>query len=235
MFHLCNFYFTFSNVKVLVTYSIFNLQADTKPSLYITLNPTNDSVTTQTTTGGSYRKRHRRTGSGSPRSSGFGSRASSCRASVVVDAETQTDCMDVSENDLSSPTATTTPSYNKKPQRVILQQFEDPEGVNGNAVRLHYLVQHGFAQTDSRPDSPMDLEDKVNRNIDTPEVSGEENLEAITRKVSAITTYDNGNVSDNLVFRQITHDRDSTEDAANEDSFTDEEGEIYDPSLRRRR
>lgn len=86
----------------------------------------------------------------------------------------------------------------------------------------------------------------MNRNIDTPEVSSEENLEAISRKVSAITIYspENGNISENLgdiIRKRImsesreAFDRDSNEDAANEDSFTDEEGEIYNHSLRRRR
>lgn len=65
------------------------LQNPVKAPLYATLNPATESITTQTSTG-SYRKRHHRTNSGSPRSSGFGSRASSCRASIVVDAETQT-------------------------------------------------------------------------------------------------------------------------------------------------
>lgn len=234
----------------------------TKSPLYTTLNPATESITTQTSTG-SYRKRHHRTNSGSPRSSGFGSRTSSCRASIVVDAETQTDCMDISENDLSSPTvscnntvmSTGTPTV--YPQRVILQEFRrdsDDEAVNGNSVQLHYMVQHGhssvpiFTKMDSRSTSPVifdTVEDKVNRNIDTPEVSSEENLEAISRKVSAMTIYspENGNISDNLgsFIRKRTMsetrdalDRDSTEDAANEDSFTDEEGEIYNHSLRRR-
>ncbi|KAL1517763.1 hypothetical protein ABEB36_001489 [Hypothenemus hampei] len=226
-----------------------------QPSLFITLNPSNETVTTQTSTG-SYRKRHHRTNSGSPRSSGFGSRASSCRASVVVDAETQTDCMDMSENDLSSPTiscsnTTVFPeNLTALPQRVIVQQFvSDEEGHNGNTVQVHYMIPHSqppvsiFTHLDSRSTSPIVFnsnEDTANRNMDTPEVSSEENLEAISRKVSAITIYspENGNIADNLdILRKrvdVRSDRDSTEDAANEDSFTDEESEMYNQSLRRR-
>ncbi|XP_076271858.1 mitogen-activated protein kinase kinase kinase 13 wallenda isoform X3 [Rhynchophorus ferrugineus] len=235
-----------------------------KAPLYATLNPATESITTQTSTG-SYRKRHHRTNSGSPRSSGFGSRASSCRASIVVDAETQTDCMDISETDLSSPTVScpnTLLPFNTAlptgyPQRVILQEFkpsDDNEGLNGNSVQLHYMVQHSrtslplFPNMDSRSTSPINfdtVEDSVNRNrkINTPEMSGEENLEAISRKVSAMSIYspENGNISENLsdIMRQralseTKDDLDSTEDAANEDSFTDDEHEIYNNSLRRR-
>ncbi|XP_030753356.1 mitogen-activated protein kinase kinase kinase 13 isoform X2 [Sitophilus oryzae] len=235
-----------------------------KAPLYTTLNLATESVTTQTSTG-SYRKRHHRTNSSSPRSSGFGSRASSFRASTCVDAETQTDCMDISENDLSSPGASCqntilpfrTGLPTVYPQRVILEQMRkdhsDEEGINGNSVQLHYMVQHKrkslslFAKVDSRSTSPIifdRVEDSVNRNtINTPEVSGEENLEEISRKVSAMTIYspENGNIAENLndIMRHRTRsgtrdDLDSTEDMANEDSFTDEEGEIYNHSLRRR-
>ncbi|CAH1123108.1 unnamed protein product [Ceutorhynchus assimilis] len=235
-----------------------------KASLYTTINPATETITTQTSTG-SYRKRHHRNNSGSPRSSGFGSRASSCRASVVVDAETQTDCMDLSENDLSSPTISCNNTFvphntalpTVYPQRVILQEFRsvtDDEGQNGNSVQLHYLMQHSqpsipvFTKLDSRGTSPIifdRVEDTVNRNLNPLEVSSEENLEAISRKVSAIAIYspENGNIAENLeeIIRKRTRsetrevlDRDSTEDAANEDSFTDEEGEIYNQSLKRR-
>lgn len=61
--------------------------------------------------------------------------------------------MDISETDLSSPTVSCPNSilpFNTGlptvyPQRVILQEFktsDDDEGVNGNSVQLHYMVQH---------------------------------------------------------------------------------------------
>lgn len=91
-------------------------------------------------------------------------------------------------------------------------------------------------------------EDTVNSNIHPQRDSSEEdNLETIGRKVSAIKigtmfSPENGNLSSNLgdIMRQRTrsetkNDLESTEDAANEDSFTDEEGEIYNQSLRRKR
>lgn len=75
-----------------------------------------------------------------------------------MDAETQTDSMDISEPDLS-PTASCPPtSYpptsgpasncstsTAYPQRVILEEFKnglDAEGSNGNCVQLHYMVPH---------------------------------------------------------------------------------------------
>ncbi|KAJ8966883.1 hypothetical protein NQ314_003247 [Rhamnusium bicolor] len=236
-----------------------------KAPLYATLNPATDSVTQTTTTTLSAsitsRKRHQRTNSGSPRGSRC-SRSSSSRMSAVVDAETQTDCMDISENDLSPttscPTTSCSTSTTPFPQRVILQQFSngsDDEAVNGNCVQLHYMVQHPqppvqvFTRMDSRSTSPVifDPEDSVNRNIGPPRASSEEdNLETIGRKVSAIKigtifSPENGNISDNLgeIIRQRTcsetrDELDSTEDAANEDSFTDEEGEIYNNHLRRK-
>lgn len=93
------------------------------------------------------RKRHHRTNSGSPRSSGC-SRNSSVRTSVVVDAETQTDYMDVSDADIS-------PSYSSnsgfqantrtsQPQKVILKEIQDSDDElnNGNIVQLQYLAQY---------------------------------------------------------------------------------------------
>ncbi|KAJ8954614.1 hypothetical protein NQ318_003148 [Aromia moschata] len=234
-----------------------------KAPLYATLNPATDSVTQTTTTltaSTSSRKRHHRTNSGSPRGSRC-SRSSSSRASVVVDAETQTDCMDISETDMSPTTSCPTTSCSTStafPQRVILQQFtngSDDEGVNGNSVQVHYMVQHPqppvpvFTRVDSRSTSPIifDSEDSVNRNIGPPRASSEEdNLERIGRKVSeikigSIFSPENGNISDDIgeIIRQRacseTRDElDSTEDAANEDSFTDEEGEIYNNHLRRK-
>ncbi|XP_018568344.1 mitogen-activated protein kinase kinase kinase 13 isoform X2 [Anoplophora glabripennis] len=235
--------------------------ASNRAPLYATLNPATDSVTQTTTTltaTVTSRKRPHRTNSGSPRGSRC-SRSSSSRTSVV-DAETQTDCMDLSENDLS-PTSCPTTSCSTStnfPQRVILQQFgtgSDDESVNGNCVQVHYMVQHPqppvqiFTRVDSRSTSPIifDSEDSVNRNIGPPRASSEEDhLETIGRKVSAIKigtifSPENGNISDNLgeIIRQRTcsetrDELDSTEDAANEDSFTDEEGEIYNNHLRRK-
>lgn len=105
-----------------------------------------DSVTQTTLTqtqSSISRKRHHRTNSGSPRNS-RASRSSSSRTSIVVDAETQTDYMDISETDLS-PTSSCPPSGSSistvYPQRVILQECED-EGANGNRVQLHYMVPH---------------------------------------------------------------------------------------------
>lgn len=94
----------------------------------------------------------------------------------------------------------------------------------------------------------FDTADSVNRNISAPRGSSDEdNLETLDRKVSemkigSIFSTENGNISHHLdeIIRKRTcsetrHDLDSTEDAANEDSVTDEEGEAYNHSLRRRR
>lgn len=70
-----------------------------------------------------------------------------------MDAETQTDSMDVSDPDLS-PTVSSPSSYPELgqvaensalslyPQRVILQEFRndlEEEAGNGNCVQLHYM------------------------------------------------------------------------------------------------
>ncbi|XP_074033037.1 mitogen-activated protein kinase kinase kinase 13 wallenda isoform X1 [Leptinotarsa decemlineata] len=245
--------------------------APVKPPQYTRLKQDTDTVLQSTTTqtaSVSSRKRHSRTNSGSPRNSRC-SRSSGSRTSIVVDAETQTDSMDISETDLS-PTAScpptsicpTTSCSNTLvyPQRVILQEFRNglsEEGSNGNCVQLHYMVPHPepavqvFTRVDSRSTSPIDFdcEDSVNRNIVPGASSEEDNLETIGRKVSAIKiaaifSPENGNLSSGIsdmgdMIRQRTNsetrdDLDSTEDAANEDSFTDEEGEVYNHSLRRR-
>ncbi|KAG5867706.1 hypothetical protein JTB14_019123 [Gonioctena quinquepunctata] len=236
--------------------------AQAKPPLYTRLKQDTDttlkSTTTQTATTSS-RKRHSRTSLGSPRNSRC-SRSSSSRTSIVVDAETQTESMDISETDLSPTTScppTTCANSIVYPQRVILQEFRNglsEEGSNGN-VQLHYMVPSHpepavqvFTRIDSRCTSPtiFDCEDSVNRNIAPGASSEEDNLETIGRKVSAIKiasifSPENGNLSSSLdeIIRHRTcsetrDDLDSTEDAANEDSFTDEEGEIYNHSLRRR-
>lgn len=68
--------------------------------------------------------------------------------SVVVDAETQTESMDISETDLSPATScptTSCASTTVYPQRVILQEFQGStkdEGTNGNSVTLHYMIPH---------------------------------------------------------------------------------------------
>lgn len=70
-----------------------------------------------------------------------------------MDAETQTDSMDVSDPDLSPRTSSppsstqqlgmaTNSSITSYPQRVILQEFKDSidkESRNGNCVQLYYM------------------------------------------------------------------------------------------------
>lgn len=98
------------------------------------------------------RKRHHRTNSGSPRNSAC-SRPSSNRASLLIDTETQTDYMEISETDLSPNNHAAIrdimflPDINcsNQPQRVILQEVQgsfDGENSNGNAVQIHYMSQH---------------------------------------------------------------------------------------------
>ncbi|CAG9855934.1 unnamed protein product [Phyllotreta striolata] len=205
---------------------------------------THSSATTQTTL---TKKKHSRTNSNSPRNSRC-SRSSSNRMSLVVDAETQTEPMDLSETDLSPATtscaSTTTLTY---PQRVILEE----EGTNGNCITLHYMLPHQepvkvYTRRDSRSPSPsrFDCEDTVNRNVQNMS-SEEDNLETIGRRVSAIKidtifSPENGNLSTTIcdimrqrTFSETRDDLDSTEDAAN-DSVSDEEGEVYNQTLRRR-
>lgn len=121
--------------------------------MYTQLNASNkpESITqTVQTQTAPKRKRHHRTSTGSPRSSGC-SRTSSTRTSIVVDAETQTDEMDISETDLSpssyySSTTLQSSFKHPQPQRVIVQEIRnsesDEEGNNGNVVHLHYMAQH---------------------------------------------------------------------------------------------
>lgn len=83
--------------------------------------------------------RHRRTGSGSPRTS-CSSRASKC---TLVDTETQTDTRDISETD-SSPNAcySLRAFQHSVPQRVVVKEMQpnsDEEVLNGNCIQLHYL------------------------------------------------------------------------------------------------
>lgn len=201
------------------------------------------------------RKRHHRTNSGSPRGSGR-FRNSSTRMSI--DAETQTEYMDVSEPDTSPSGLFANNTFQSglklpQPQRVILQETRtsgsDDEGSNGNRVKLHYLVQHPrqmiqvFTQMDSEE------ADTVNSNTRPVRMCSDddEKLETMGRKVSAIIngniftemrTSENGNsILSEEILRRTSESKDdlneSTEDAAH-DSFTDEERNVCSPRLRRK-
>lgn len=133
-------------------------QIPNKAPSYVKLKQSVEGTTQTTTTQTSVssRKRHHRTNSNSPRNSRC-LRPSSSRTSIVVDAETQTDSMDVSDPDLS-PMVSSPPSYSQLdgvtgnssgsaiyPQRVILQEFKhgiNEESGNGNCVHLHYMNSH---------------------------------------------------------------------------------------------
>lgn len=97
-----------------------------------------------------------------------------------------------------------------------------------------------YIRRGTRTPSPnmFDETDTVNKNINRGVNSSDEYLDTIGRKVSEMKTnsifLDNGNVGD----RKVTESRDeidSTEDAGNEDSFSDEGHDVYDYALRRRR
>lgn len=117
--------------------------------MYTQLNSSNkpESVThtsaqTQTSL---KRKRHHRTNSGSPRSSGC-SKCSTARTSLVINAETQTDYLNGSDSDVSpspNPSGHVFPAdLHTNSQKVILHEFRgDDEGDNGNIVHLHYVAQ----------------------------------------------------------------------------------------------
>lgn len=80
------------------------------------------------------RKRHSRTNSSSPRISAC-SCSSSNRTSILVDTETQTDQMDLSELDSYLSIGTLT-------RRAILHEIRDcsdGENCNGNTVQIHYV------------------------------------------------------------------------------------------------
>lgn len=94
------------------------------------------------------RRRHSRTSSGSFLNSAC-SRSSSNRTSILVDTETQTDYIDLSEKDISPMNDYASPLFPPKlstqSQRVILQEIRDgsdSENSNGNAVQLHYMSRH---------------------------------------------------------------------------------------------
>ncbi|XP_018323033.1 mitogen-activated protein kinase kinase kinase 13 isoform X2 [Agrilus planipennis] len=162
-----------------------------------------------------FRKRHHRSNSGSPRTSGC-SRSSSNRMSVLVDTETQTECMDISETDMSpssNTTASTIPlslSRSCQPQRVILREFKDGsdegDAYNGNTVQICYLseqdhqlsrefisITHSGTPCSEFLDEPND---DVNRNPHHKGIrdSDDDHLETIGRKVSEIITITNGNI-----------------------------------------
>ncbi|XP_015833522.1 mitogen-activated protein kinase kinase kinase 13 isoform X2 [Tribolium castaneum] len=220
-----------------------------KAPLFAKLNTATNNPESVTQSSQKFRKRHYRTNSGSPRNS-----KSSNRSSSVVDAETQTDSMDLSETELS-------PSFDlpvcitskRVPQRVVLHELKaesDDEGCNGN-VQLRYVSDSHDTEVEvfSRRHSESliyDQEDTLNQNDATRrEFSDEDNLETLGRKVSALkngniftdiqNSAENGNVTDLDVLRKncACSAQDSTEDACN-DSFTDEEGEVYNNTLWRK-
>ncbi|KAK9886827.1 hypothetical protein WA026_018479 [Henosepilachna vigintioctopunctata] len=219
------------------------------------------SSSSQTTTIKS-RKRHHRTNSGSPRNSAC-SRSSSYKSSTLIDAGTQTDYMDFSETDMSPISQHSSVGQSSKasmPRRVILeQQFannDEEEGANGNGkVQLHYMLQPvnpGIPIFTRCSSISLDPEDNGNCNPDEIRYSDEDNLETLARKVSALKngnlfmdinrSAENGNVTEHFggdIARKRTSSEtrdvlDSTEDAANEDSYTDEEGETYNHTLKRK-
>jgi mitogen-activated protein kinase kinase kinase 13 len=230
-----------------------------KAPLFAKLNTATNNAEAVAQPNTKFRKRHYRTNSGSPRNSA--SKSSSCRNSCVVDAETQTDSMDLSETELSpSYDLPSSLSSKRLPQKVILHEIKNESGdetYNGNSIQLRYVNDspESEIQVFSRVHSKTiitdiyDQEDTLNRN-DNPrrESSDEDNLETIGRKVSALKngniftdiqiSNENGNVTTELgdVLRKscskTCNGQDSTEDMCN-DSFTDEEGEVYN-SLRRR-
>ncbi|XP_065160708.1 mitogen-activated protein kinase kinase kinase 13 isoform X3 [Atheta coriaria] len=216
--------------------------------LYTQLNATNqpESTTLLHSQGSKTRKRHHRTNSGSPRNS----RTSSNRTSILVDTETQTDYMDISEPDLSPNCIKPKPSAT--PQRVILKEFPDAdlEGNNGNCVQLHYLSQsmqpevelytlQRLGHRSTTPDDRLDESDNVNSNSQTRDYSDEDTLETIGRKVSEVSEIisanngnmftdrlaENGNVSEDieevLRKRRCSDTRHTTLDSGEEDVAND--------------
>ncbi|XP_017767959.1 PREDICTED: mitogen-activated protein kinase kinase kinase 12 isoform X3 [Nicrophorus vespilloides] len=147
-----------------------------KAPFYAQLNTANQPESTLQQNGGcsgsgKTRKRHYRNNSGSPRSCG-------CSNLHLVNTETQTDHMELSETDLS-PNGCYPPAESlllgQMPQRVILQECrrngsddddddDDEERTNGNCVQLHYLAQHSepevqvFTRVESRCASPDDVD-----------------------------------------------------------------------------
>lgn len=111
------------------------LQVPVKPPLFAKLDDVSNGA--EPTVAGcnlKFRKKHYRSNSGSPRNLS----SKSSRSSTVVDAETQTDSMDLSETELS-------PIYDlpskRIPQKVILREIRnesDDEGCNGNLVQLRF-------------------------------------------------------------------------------------------------
>lgn len=142
------FYFIFTFTQLL---RIFFLKIPAKAPLYAQLNsssrPESVTMATQTQTKRN-RRRHSRTSSGSFLNSAC-SRSSSNRTSILVDTETQTDYIDLSEKDISPMNDYASPLFPPKlstqSQRVILQEIRDcsdSENSNGNAVQLHFMPRH---------------------------------------------------------------------------------------------
>ncbi|KAF5288232.1 hypothetical protein FQA39_LY04000 [Lamprigera yunnana] len=242
--------------------------APSKPSLYTQGTSTSRTdflpVVHSASSSLKSRKRHHRTNSGSPRASAS-SRVSANRSSSYVDTETQTDCMEMSENDLSpgsySLASTVQSRVNRpnQPQRVILQELKqgsDGENYNGNSVQIHYMAQHPqpaieiYTRLDCGSPQLIEQSDTVNCNTQTIRDSDDDNLETIGRKLSIIRantdnifsdtrTPDNGNISDEIeeVLRNKRSSDRQISDSA-EDAPNDsltDEEGQYDDSLRRRR
>lgn len=121
--------------------------------MYTQLNATcrPESVTSATQTTVKVRKRHHRTNSGSMSSKSPGRSRTSSNRTTVVDTETQTDYMDISETDISPGIQCASKTFLDReiyqPQRVILHEIRsgsDSDGCskNGNCVKLHYIVPH---------------------------------------------------------------------------------------------
>lgn len=121
---------------------MFKFQSPIKAILYAQLN--NSSQPESVISCSKRKVRHRRTGSGSPRTS-CSSRASTVKCTNLVDTETQTDTRDISETDSSPNGCYSLRTFqNGIPQRVVIkevQQTSDEEVLNGNCIQLQYLEQ----------------------------------------------------------------------------------------------
>lgn len=110
--------------------------------LYAQLNNASRPESIISSTSKQKKLRHRRTGSGSPRTS-CSSRTSTAKSACLVDTETQTDIMDMSETDLSPSFGPLCKHSNSYPQRVIVKEMQatnsDDEMLNGNCIQLHFV------------------------------------------------------------------------------------------------
>lgn len=126
-------------------------QSPMKAALYAQLNEAAqpESIVFSSTSSKQRKLRHRRTNSGSPRTSCGSPRTSSTRNSCLVDSETQTDNMDISETDTSPSAHLASRQFHHRisqPQRVVVEEVVAPpagdvETLNGNCIQLHYLEQ----------------------------------------------------------------------------------------------